>query len=294
VHIRRRHRGFDGAEVKPFSQNSYSPHNVYGHRANQYSQGAPQGHGTIDPPTKEWVFGLIQQDRIEEQRSKRRELERTRERKAFDDYERAWTIRELKKPSTGTGNGQPVFPSNLILSLIAAGHIAPVQRIDTNGNSTFSYELRNPSNAAARMGTGENNLSNPEFAELFRIFTKVLDERNKIIMQLIKANGKGDDIKRIGHQSEMKQGGKIIDQCQVAERSPSNPKRMEGQLGESHQTTRQQDIILQQRHQSEFNPYLESIPTNEDRKFIDGIRRMQENQLMERKKASTEKQSKSI
>jgi hypothetical protein len=273
VHIRRKHLD-SGAGVKPIWQESYSANNLDDRRTNNDSPVDRQGHSVLYPAI-EWLIGQYQQDKKEEQKIRRKESERAAERDAFEHYLIAKTINQLQNHSGEAGNGFGNL-SNLIPPLLATGNIVLVQTIDTNGNIVFRYELGNLSNAVAPMGTAENSLSNPVVVEMFRKIVEALDKRNEIIMQIIEGRGKGD-----GQEREMGQKNKPFDQCLGGKRSPSNFVGLEGQGGKSQQMMPQQDLTNQQPPQHEYKPHHELI-SQEEQEYVDGIRRMLENQKKER------------
>ena len=253
--MRRKHLDL-GAGVKPIWQESYSANNVYDRRTNHNSPVDPQAYGVLHPAT-EWLVRQYQQDKKEDQKIKRKELERAAERDALDHYFRAMTINQSQNHSGEAGNGFGNI-SNLIPSLLATGNIVLVQTIDTHGNMVFRYELGNPSNAMPPMGTAENSLSSPVVTELFRIVEKALNERNEIIMRYIEEKEKGDDSKRVEHKEELKRRVESIDQGQGDMRSPSN--------ASSQQMIPRRDIATQQTRHGEYNPNHDLTQRIEDRK----------------------------
>jgi hypothetical protein len=264
VHIRRKHLDL-GAGVKPIWQGSYSANNSCDRRTNHNSPVDPQAHWVLDPAI-DWLARQYQQDKKEDQKIKRIELERAAERDALDHYFRAMTINQSQNHSGEDGNGFGNI-SNLIPSLLSTGNIVLVQTIDTNGNVVFRYELGNISNAVP-MGTVENSLSSPVVAELIRIIEKLF-KRNKIIMQYMEAKEKGDDLKRVEQKEELKQRGESIGQGQGDRRSPSN--------ASSQQMIPQQDIATQHTRHREYNPNYDLTQRIEDRK------QMQSQQVMTEK-----------
>jgi len=133
------------------------------------------------------------EDRIEEISKRCKELERDGRNGEFNNYLRANTLDLMQKRSTDGGNGAHYLNSQL-LSLIIAGIIVPVLKVDANGNFAISYEPTNPTITVAPMYTASNGLGSPDATKILEIFAETLRTNNEILVKAIKAKEKDDDI----------------------------------------------------------------------------------------------------
>jgi sulfopyruvate decarboxylase TPP-binding subunit len=265
VHIDRKHRNLSVGAI-PLWKNRHFPNTRYDQHMKshndlpraQHGQGGQQlyqypnvnyyTNQALGVPVSylrsERLIRELEEDKIEERRLKRQELENVGVRGAFEDLRSAMRMNLIQNHVSEGGAGNPI---NQVASLIAAGIIVPIQTIYANGNITIRYELRNTTNNVASMGADRNGRGDLQVADIIRSI-ETHGKQNEIIMKYIEERRAKDAIERF---ERVKRSADPVDPPQTA-----NIKTEQLKI-EEHRLESDDDILARREERKESRNRLE-------------------------------------